>query len=165
MRRIESRSDGNLAFDSDFIKVRSTIVILQSSLFLRILSFKAFKDVGSQAGGIAGAVGSISVRGQRMERSNNEGQRSLSVVNCCPFITWLESNCWVSLLSFVVNEGILGNFRQKLNLANLTLFLSFYLGLSPLFCNLVDAPLCLLKLSLSLSEALPLCRHILLVGR
>ena len=37
VRCIESRSDGNLALDTDFIKVREACVILQSFLFVRTL--------------------------------------------------------------------------------------------------------------------------------
>ena len=82
MSYIKSRCNGHLAFDTDFIEIRSACIILKSRFFARAFSLKAFKDVGAQAGGIAGAIGSISIRGQSVQRSNNEGQWCLRVVNC-----------------------------------------------------------------------------------
>lgn len=170
IRSVQSRGDSNLAVDTDFVKVCTARIIRQSTLFLvkfflTLLSStaRAFKDVGSETGSVARAEWTVSLIWQSVQRSNNECERCLCIVNSCPLVVLFDGNTGLIVLPVTVHECMVHSFGHKLNFIDFAFLLCNFMSNAPLFLDLVHAPLCLLKDRIGLLLALPLGWYILFV--
>lgn len=91
-----------------------------------------------------------------MQRSNNECEWRLSVVDSVPLVVLFECNARFVVLSPAVDKRLVRNLGQKLNLANLSRLFRDGGGNAPFLLDGIHASLGLLKFGVGLLLTLPL---------